>query len=114
MPAITKSTVTGLNFDVTETTLDGTDSLEHTSGKGELLILRNGTASPITPTIVGADASTVFVPSIGNVDVSGGYSPGAIAAGSVVTIRLDAISGYLTGDISITSGTGLDAQILTF
>ena len=114
MPAITKTQVTGLAPDITETTLNGTDSLVYSESRGEVLILRNDSGSSISPTIVGADATIVFVSGIGDVDVSGGYAVGAIANGAVKAVRLDAIKSYLAGDVTITSGTGLDAQLLSF
>ena len=99
---------------VTETTLDGTDTFTYSQGKSQTLILRNDTAGALTPTIDGDGATTVSVKGVGLVDISAGYAVGSIAIGETVTIRTESISEYLAGVISITGGTGLDAQLLEY
>lgn len=114
MPAITATDVyaTGV-VTVTETTLNGsTDTLTYNTGRRAVLVLRNATAGALTPVIDGDGATTVHVPGVGSVDLSGGYSVGSIAAGAVKSIYLDSISEYLAGDISITGGTGIIATLL--
>ena len=112
MPAIVRTNVAGAGRKtITETTLNGTDSF--TYGTGDRLLLRNPTGGSITPTIDGADGTTVAVAGVGDVSVSGGFSVGAIAAGAMVTVDLDTIAAYLQGTIAITGGTGLVASILT-
>ena len=95
---------------VTETTLDGaSDTFTYEGGVRQRLILRNATAGALTPVIDGDGATTVTVPGIGQVDVSGGFSVGSIAVGDVVSINTDTIKEYLSGTIDITGGTGLVA-----
>lgn len=98
---------------VTETTLTGTaDTFTYVQSARQILVLRNPTAGAITPVIDGDGASSVVRDGVGTIDVSGGYSVGAIAAGAVLAIPLDTISSYLQGVISITGGTGLVAVLL--
>lgn len=112
MATITKTSLGGPGQrTVTETTLGASNDFAYSPGSGQILILRNSTASAISSTIDGAGGSTVPVAGIGNVDVSAGYSVGSIAAGAVVAIPLDTISAYLKGAISIT-GNGLTAVLL--
>lgn len=99
---------------VTVTTMTASDTFTYNPGQGQILILRNGTAGALTPIIDGAGATTIPVQGIGSVDVSTGYSVGAIAAGAQVAIPLDTIRAYLVGVIAITGGTGLSASLLEF
>lgn len=96
------------------TTMTASDTLTYKAGQGQILILRNGTAGALTPIIDGAGATTIPVQGVGSVDVSAGYSVGAIAAGAEVAIPLDTIRAYLVGVIAITGGTGLSASLLEF
>lgn len=115
MAEIVATAVGSFVTEITETTLTGTDdTLEYAKSSGQVLVLRNDTEGALSPTIVGADADTVPVGGIGDVDVSSGYSVGSIAAGDVVSVRLDSISWYLAGEVSITDGAGLVAQLLAF
>ena len=111
MPAITATSMGGPGPRVlTETTLNGTDSL--TYEPGDILLLRNPTGGSLTPTIDGADGTTWPAAGIGNVTISAGLSFGAIAAGAARAVPLDSIRAYLQGVIAITGGTGLVAAIL--
>lgn len=112
MPAITATTLTGPGARaVTETTLNGTDSFVY--APGDILILRNPTGAAISPTIVGSLASSAFaVPGAATINLSAGFAVGSIAAAALRAIPLDTISNFLTGTISITSGTGLVATLL--
>lgn len=97
---------------VTQTTLTSSDTFVYKPGTGQVLILRNGTAGSLSPVIDGADGTTVGVKGIGNIDVSGGYAVGSIAASVVKAIPLDTISAYLQGVIAVTGGTGISAILL--
>jgi hypothetical protein len=97
---------------LTETTLNGTDSLVYDQSKTPILVLRNPTAGALSPVIDGNGGTTVNVTGIGAVDVSGGYAVGSIAAGASVAIPLVTIREYLQGTIAITGGTGLVASLL--
>lgn len=114
MPAITATELKGLGtIAVTETTLDGSDSLVYDASKEQVLILRNPTSGAISPVIDGNASSNAFgVDGVGSLDLTGGYQVGSIAAGAVKAIRLSTIRHYLEGTIAINSGTGLVAVLL--
>lgn len=115
MPAITATSMTGaLVRTVTQTTLNGSDSLTYNSDRRAVLTLRNPTAGALSPVIDGDGGTTVPVAGIGNVSVSSGYAVGSIAAGAAVVIPLDTIKEYLRGTIAITSGSGLVATLYEF
>lgn len=116
MATITATAMTGSGArTVTEVTLNASsDTFTYSSGARQILVLRNPTASPISPTIDGDGGTTVSVQGLGSVDVSGGYAVGSIAAGAVVAIPLDTISSYLQGTIAITSGSGLVGVLLSY
>jgi hypothetical protein len=98
---------------VTETTLTGTlDTFTYKEGVNQTLVLRNATAGALTPIIDGDDATTIAVRGVGNIDLSGGFAVGSIAAGAVKSIRTDSIKEYLAGVIAITGGTGLVATLI--
>lgn len=116
MPAITATDMTAVGaVDVTITTLDGsTDTLTYNPGKAPVLVLNNVTAGSLSPVIDGDGATTHVCAGVGTVDVSGGFAVGSIAAGDSVAIRLKSVEAYLKGTIDITSGTGIEAQLLEF
>lgn len=115
MAVITATTVEGSgDVVITETTLGASDTFTYTPSKDPLLILNNGTGGPLTINIDGDGATVVGLPGVGNVDISSGFSTGAIADGAVVVIRLSTISKYLTGTIAVTGGDGIVAQLLEF
>ena len=115
MAAIVATSITGSGQRVlTEVTLGASNTMAYNADKNPQLILRNPTAGALTPVIDGASGTTVAVAGIGNVDVSGGYSVGSIAAGAARAIPLNTISAYLNGTIDITGGTGLVAALLEF
>jgi len=114
MASITATDISGTGTKtVTVTTLDGSsDTFVYNESKLPQLIMHNPTGSPISPVIDGDGATTVTVPGVGSVSVSGGYSVGSIAASATVYINLYDIRKYLSGTIDITSGTGLECQLL--
>lgn len=113
MPAIVSTSMQGVGVRAsTRTTLGGSGNT-FTYAPGSFLVLHNPTAGSLTPVIDGDGGTTVDVQGLGTVSVTGGYSAGAIAAGSQVLIPLDSIALYLRGTVDITSGTGLVASILT-
>lgn len=115
MPAITATNMAApLVRAVTETTLNGTDSLTYRSDRRAVLTLRNPTVGALSPVIDGAGGTTVSVPGVGNVSVASGYAVGSIAVGAAVAIQLDTIKEYLSGTIAINSGTGLVAALYEF
>jgi hypothetical protein len=113
MPAVTMTVVPAAGqIAVTETILNGTDSLTYISGAGQILVLRNPTGATITPVIDGAGGTTVVKPGLGQVSVAAGYPVGGIAAGTSVMIALDKIADYLRGAVAINSGSGLVASLI--
>lgn len=99
---------------VTRTTLTASDTFTYNSGSNPLLILDNITAGPLTVTIDGAGGTVVPVAGVGDVNVSSGYSTGAIAAAACVAIPLNSISAYLQGVIAVTGGTGIRATLIEY
>ena len=116
MPAIVATSILGAGSRViTETTLNGTDSLTFNVAKNQILTLRNPTGAPITATLVGSTATTQSFEGLPSVSVAAGYSTTAIAATTgIVSIPLNTIRAYLVGVITITGGTGLVATLLEF
>lgn len=99
---------------VTITTLGASDALTYDRTKAQILILNNVTGGGLTPNIDGDGGTTVPVDGIGAVDVSSGLTLASIGAGDSVAIPLNTISGYLSGTIEVTGGTGIEAQLLEF
>lgn len=116
MPAITATNMQGGGVkNVTETTLDGSDTLTYNSGRNAVLYLRNPTAGALSPVIDGDGASAAHpVQGVGSIDLTSGYAVGSIAAGAAKAIQLDSIKEYLKGTIAINTGTGLVASLLEF
>lgn len=113
MPAVTMTVVPAAGqVTVTETTLNGTDSLTYISGAGQILILRNPTGAPISPVIDGAGGTTVVKPGLGTVNVGTGYAVGAIAPGASAIVSLDRIADFLRGAVAINTGSGLVASLI--
>jgi len=96
---------------VSETVLGASDTF--TFNDGDVLLIFNDTAGAITPNIVGDEATSVGVPGVGSVDVSGGYPFPSIAIGDEVVVPLSSISKYLKGTISLTGADGATAKLLT-
>lgn len=114
MATITSTVIAAGANTVTETTLTASDTFTYVPNGRQVLILNNGTAGALTVNIDGDGASTVNVGGVGAVDISSGFSTGAIAAGEIVAIPLDSIKAYLAGTIAVTGGTGITATLLTF
>tara|TARA_R110000868_G_scaffold25149_3_gene98216 strand:+ start:1799 stop:2143 length:345 start_codon:yes stop_codon:yes gene_type:complete len=114
MAVIANSSIaSGVNA-VTATTLGASDTFVYVPLSRQLLLLSNDTGGSLTVTIDGAGATTQSVSGVGSVDLSGGFSTGAIATGTVKAIPLDSIKSYLVGTIAVTGGTGIVARLLTF
>ena len=114
MATITQTDMTGTGArDISVTTLAGSDDFEYGGGTA-ILILSNGTGGDVTPTVEGDGATTASLPGYGTVDVSGGYSVGTISDGTTVAIPLDSIRKYLVGNLTVESGSGLEAQLLVY
>jgi hypothetical protein len=96
------------------TTLGASDTFAYTQGRTRYLILRNATGGALTPNIDGTGATNVFVPGVGAVDTSAGYTFPSIGAGVTRVIDLEMIREYLRGSIVVTGGDGIVASILEF
>ena len=111
MAAITSTTLTGTGSRVaTETTLGASDTFTYNGG---YLIILNGSGGAITPNLTGDKATTVGVPGIGNIDVSGGYDVPSIADGAEVVIPLASVRKKLMGVVTVTGGDGATVLLLT-
>lgn len=113
MAAITQNTVSGVNgaVNLTLTTLGASDTLTYSSGSGQYLFFYNTTASPVIATVVGAGATTISPAGLGGtVSTASGKAITVPASGATI-VKLDVISAYLVGAITITGGTGLLANI---
>lgn len=82
-------------------------------GRGQLLILHNPTAGPLTPTIIGSAATAREVQNAGTVNFAAGLNLGAIAAGAQLIVPLDFLQPYLRGVVDITGASGLVATLIT-
>lgn len=100
----------------TDNTLSASDTLVWDANTpNAVLVLRNPTGGPLSPTIVGSQASAAYpVDGVGPQNLSAGIAVGSIPAGATRVIPLDSRKQYLQGTITITGGTGLTATILTW
>ena len=114
MAVITATSITSGSATVTRTTLSASDTFVYESSSRPVLILDNVTGGGLTVNIDGDGASAVSVAGVGSVDISGGYSTATIAAGTTLAIDLRKISAYLSGTITVTGGTGIEAMLLEY
>lgn len=92
------------------TTLSADDTITFDPKKKQLLVLRNTTGGSLTATIDGSTGTTVSVPGIGSVDVSGGLAI-VVAAGASKAVLLSTIKHYCQGVVHITGAANLTAQL---
>ena len=115
MAAITATSMRGNGSRaVAVTTLGASDTFTYSAGKSPVLVLNNVTGGALTPNIDGDDGTTFGCNGLGDVDVSGGLTLASIPAGDSAAIPLNTISAYLSGVITMTGGTGIEAQLLEF
>jgi len=114
MAAITANSLTAGMVTTTRVTLGASDTFTFNESKNQILILDNVTAGALTVVIDGDGATTVPVPGVGTMTISGGFSTGSIAAGAQVAIPLNAIKKYCAGVIAVTGGTGIKATLLQY
>lgn len=113
MAVITQTSVSGANAPVavTTTVLSASDTLVYAAGSNQVLELTNDTAGALTANIDGSGSTTLFVQGLGQtVDVSAGFNI-ALAAGQTKQVRLDAISAWLLGTVTITGASGVKARL---
>ena len=92
------------------TTLSADDTITFDAKKKQLLVLRNTTGGALNATIDGSTGTTVSVPGIGSVDVSGGLAI-VVAAGASKAVLLSTIKHYCQGVVHITGAANLTAQL---
>lgn len=113
MAAITATSIQAAGaVTVTRTTLGSSDTLTYNPYSNAILVLDNVTGGALTPNIDGAGGTTINVPTVGSLSVSSGLTLASIASGACVAIRLDSISAYLNGAVTVTGGSGIKAHIL--
>jgi hypothetical protein len=97
----------------TRTTLGASgNTVVHSPGTGQILVLHNPTGGSLTPTIIGSGSTTADLEGAGTINFAAGLSLGAITPGSQILVPLDFIAQYLKGTIDITGGTALVATLL--
>lgn len=97
-------------FAVTEQTLTSSDTMTFAPAQKQLLVLRNDTGGALTATIDGDAGTTVAVDGLGSVSVAAGLAI-AVPAGQVRAVVLATIRHYLAGNVAVTGGAGLKAQL---
>ena len=114
MPAIVAtSTAKGSPRASTRTVLGASgNTVPYVPSSGQVLVLHNPTGGSLTPTIIGAGATTAEIEGLGVVNVAAGLSLGAVVASAQIVVPLDFIAQYLKGVIDITGGTALVATLL--
>ncbi len=113
MAVITQTDVSGAigPVAVTTTTLGSSDTLVYSSGAGQTLELENTTVGSLTVTITGSTATTISPAGYGaTVAVSGGLAI-TVAAGATKIVKLDKISAYLSGTVTLTGASTLTARL---
>jgi hypothetical protein len=113
MAAILQTTVLSSDtaVNVTRTTMTASDTIPYVQGAGQVLVLYNTTASPVTVTMLGSAATTVSIPGMGGaINVAAGKTVQVPATGTTV-VQLDDYSNFLSGNVTITGGTGLVAHL---
>lgn len=116
MPTIVPTSMGGPGDRVVAvTTLGASDTFVYDRSKNPVLILNNASGGALTPVIDGDGSTTFPCDGIGNIDVSAGVPfSQAIGIGEIVAIPLNSVSAFLVGTITVTSGVGIEAQLLEF
>lgn len=93
--------------------LSSVDVLQFQPGEQQFLVIENSTGSAINPLIKGLSAPDDYnVQGLGEIDLSGGYPAGIIAAGASIAIPLHNIHRWLEGSIELTGAAGAKAYIV--
>ncbi len=98
------------DFSAPLTTLTSSDTITFSANRVQLLVIRNPTGGSLTLKIDGDGGTTVAVPGLGNVSVSGGYDI-VIGAGLSRAVRLSTISGYCQGVVTLTGAASCVVQL---
>jgi hypothetical protein len=100
----------GGSFAAAVSTLTASDTITFTAARKQLLVVDNATGSSVTLKIDGDGGSTVAVPGVGPVTVSGGYDI-VIANGAGAAVVLGTISAYCKGVVTLTGASGATARL---
>lgn len=97
------------------TVLDASDQFIYQPSGQQVMLLRNPTASAISPVLTGNNVSSTFkVPTVGTLYLTEGFEVGDIEAGQTVAIPLDTVRHWIAGERSfINNGAGLECSIYT-
>ena len=88
---------------VTTTNSTASDTLTYAAGTFQVLEIRNTTGTSKTVTITGSTATTIVPPGYGGtLSVAAGKAI-TVGANATVIVPLDSISGYLSGNITLTN-----------
>lgn len=98
------------DFAAAISTLSADDTITFNAAKKQLLVLRNPTGGSLTATVDGSTGTTVNVPGVGALDVSGGKAI-VVGAGLSRAVVLSSISAYCQGVVHITGAAGMVAQL---
>ncbi len=94
-------------------TLGASDTFTYQNGA--MLTLFNGSGSSISPVVKGSGATALNIRGMGGpTDLTGGYQFPVIANGETASVRLDTISKYLKGEITITGGGGSEIAVYNY
>jgi hypothetical protein len=111
MAAITSTSATVVgSFSCNEQTLSSSDTITIDTSKLQLLNVRNATGSSLTLKIDGDGGTSVSIPGLGAVTVSGGYDI-VIPASESRAVVLSSISYYTQGVVTLTGASGAKIQI---
>lgn len=96
---------------VANITLSASDTMTYERGSGQIMVLYNPTAGTISPKFTGSTSTTISPDGYGGtVSVAAGKTV-AVPAGATVVVHLDDIYTYLSGNVTVTLGTGVIAQL---
>ncbi len=98
------------DFSAPLTTLGSSDTITFDSRKTQLLVLRNPTGGSLTLKIDGDGGTTVNVPGVGVVSVSGGFDI-VVGAGLSRAVELSKISAYCQGVVTLSGASGMVVQL---
>lgn len=91
-------------------TLTSSDTITFDPTKKQLAVFRNVGGALLTVKIDGDGGTSVSVPGLGSVSVSGGLDI-AVPAGESRAVVLSTISAYCQGVVTLTGASGLTLQI---
>ena len=98
------------SFAAAPSTLTTSDTITFRPNKKQLLVVRNPTGGSLTLKIDGDAGTTVNVPGIGVVTVSGGYDI-VVGAGLTFAVVLSTISAYCQGVVTLTGAADALVQV---